>query len=884
MKARRAGRFVGRALALSAVLLLLLGLAGVVQRLPGVGSASSATPPVGGLDGGGVLSLLNRAPTFSPAPGIYEHSVLVELQASYRQGQIVYTLDGTRPSAEVGTRYQGPLHLDADVPDVVVIRAVEVVDGEPGPVATGVYVVGLGSTLPVLSVAVPPAALWDAERGILTHPWARGRAWERAAHVTYLAPDGGQVAIPAGLRVHEADAAKPSLRLYFRNAYGDPRLDFPLFPGHPRQSDDVQSYKRLLLQAGDSAGRWTMFRDQLLVEVANELGVPAAQGRIVHLFVNGESWGLYRLSERVDRFFLEDNLGIGRADLVQDGRQREGTDEDWDALMDWVEAADLGDAVTYATLAAQVDLRTFTDLAVLHLYFDVPAAEIYAARPRGGRWFFLYGGGTRAFAPRADVLPATLHGAQGDFARMLRALWANPAYRQRFAGRLAVLLNTTLTPASMRARAEPWVAALAPEAVYEAARWPHPLAWEDNVAALLDDFIPARPAVLRSHVAAALGLGAPVGVRFAMLPPEGGQVFVMGAPTSGAAVFFAGTSLSVVAAPEPGYAFAGWEGAPGASPALGASPEVTLTLAGPSVVTATFRPAPHDPGARRPDAVVINELWIDDDGTRYPSLGYRPIEGDWVELWVRRDGVDLRGWRLTDNDTKAGRAEGSLRLPDDPALAAVPRDTVVLLIATATDGNAAHFPEDDLDPRDGRLLLYRGNGNLDASTDPGFDLGAADDNLALLAPGPGPGFADDVGVDFVAEGFAVTPASFGVLADGVTFPVPFRRLGGDDGALFAGRGGNDAVADWEVDPPAHRSGDALRADAVNLVTPGRLNPQQAGALRWAGPWWAVLAVLVAAFLAVNGVVYRVRRGASRKKRASAPSSAATGQRAPSSRS
>ena len=50
------------------------------------------------------------------------------------------------------------------------------------------------------------------------------------------------------------------------------------------------------------------------------------------------------------------------------------------------------------------------------------------------------------------------------------------------------------------------------------------------------------------------------------------------------------------------------------------------------------------------------------------------------------------------------------------------------------------------------------------------------DNLVLLAPGPTAAFDDDRGIDFVATGTAVTPASFGVLADGV-----IGELGDHDG-------------------------------------------------------------------------------------------------------
>jgi hypothetical protein len=227
--------------------------------------------------------------------------------------------------------------------------------------------------------------------------------------------------------------------------------------------------------------------------------------------------------------------------------------------------------------------------------------------------------------------------------------------------------------------------------------------------------------------------------------------------------------------------------------------------------------------------VVINEIWINDNGTRYTSIGNRQIEGDWVELWVRSpEAIDLRGWRITDNDTKTGTDEGSIILPYNDALASVPRDTVILIVATESMINDFSFPEDDLDARDRRMVFYVGNDNLDVTTDPGFGIGTNDDNVALLAPSDtsADGRPKEVGVDFVAEGDAVTPYTFGILADGVTFDTPFQYLGADDGALLTRRAETDGG--WLVDPTACQSGDAICLESNNLVTPGALNPGQRG--------------------------------------------------------
>jgi hypothetical protein len=144
------------------------------------------------------------------------------------------------------------------------------------------------------------------------------------------------------------------------------------------------------------------------------------------------------------------------------------------------------------------------------------------------------------------------------------------------------------------------------------------------------------------------------------------------------------------------------------------------------------------------------------------------LEDDWFELEVMRyGGVDLRGWRVTDNDTKTATDEGSLVLSDHPALARVPGGTVIRVVVGR--GNGGRPPQDDLDDWDRQMTLYVGNGNLDASIDPGFNLGPRD-NLALLAPGHTEAFDDDRGIAFIANSPAVTPATFGILVDGVTAP------------------------------------------------------------------------------------------------------------------
>jgi hypothetical protein len=836
------------------VLLLLLAALGVVLGLATWLERGGGISPGPAEGSGRVL--------FSPPAGEYDTGRLLQLQPTHPRAQVIFATGGTVPTLTVGTLYERPLRLGDEIPGVTAVRARQVVDGVAGPVHSASYVVGLEHELPVLSLIVDPVELWDPGRGLLANPWQRGPEWERPVHVTYF--DGEQTfALPAGLRVHGSesfDAPKQSLRLYFRSEYGVSRLEQALFPLHPAQ--DGPSYKRLLLQAGDRTGRWTLLEEQLLAEVAGELGGHAPHGRFVLLFLNGRPWGVYRLAERIDRFFLEDSLGMGEADLIRDGRIEEGEEADWEELLEWAATHDLADEDNFAAVAAQIDLSSFTDYAILQAYFGFPAEPFSAARPRpAGRWTWLYGGWRATWTPALEPTSMLLDGEGGDLALLLDALLENPDYRARFAGRAADLLNTTLAAEEMAVRIDRLAAALAPDVVHEMGRWPSPAGWEGNVAAL-HEFAERRPDLLRAELRTALGLGDVTGLSFAAAPQDGGGVYVNGLPVvpppgtdagngggfldrlgigSPAEVeapdpawsgsYFRGIRLQVIAVPAAGTHFAGWGDGEMDNP-------LTITVEGPRALLAHFAPVAQDDPAPRPNDVIFNEVWINDDGTRYPGLDNRPVEGDWLELLVTRARpVDLRGWRITDNDVRTSTHEGSLILPHLPALAEVERGTLILILATESSSNSAYFPQDDLDPSDGRILLYVGNDNLDATTDPGFGIGTGGDNLVLLT-------GDGVGVDFVAEGQAVTPFSFGVLADGVRFDAPFRGLGADDGVLFTGERDNDGAAGWIVDPPAHRSGDALQLDSTNLLSPGSLNPRQREQVLWTRTWWMILAGLV----------------------------------------
>ena len=121
-------------------------------------------------------------------------------------------------------------------------------------------------------------------------------------------------------------------------------------------------------------------------------------------------------------------------------------------------------------------------------------------------------------------------------------------------------------------------------------------------------------------------------------------------------IYFQRVPVQLTAVPDPDYRFAGWEPA-----SLPQTPSITVTVAASMTVAPRF--VLRDKAEPRPGDVEIAE--ITDEAV--------------VLRVLRRGGVDMRGWRITDNDTKTATDEGSLIFADDAAFARVPWGTEIVI-------------------------------------------------------------------------------------------------------------------------------------------------------------------------------------------------------------
>ncbi len=434
-----------------------------------------ATPTPGKANTGG---LPDAPPGDSPpCSGRFAGPVTVQLAAPVAGSTVYYTLDGADPTV-AGQKYTAPVVFKG----TTVLRAVALDEGVPvSMVTTATYLVEESTGLPVVSLVTDPAHLWDATTGIYVNVEGRGRSWERPVTVEWLSPAGGRdFSVGAGLRMHgagtRAHTDKRSLRLYFRGEYGPRELEYPLFGVEPGQT-----YDRLVLltkvndgwlcnQApGCSGGDAVFVRDQLVRDLHEAMGQVVARGRWVALYLNGNYWGVYNLTERIDDTFLAAHFDHDYWDVV-----RSWEDVAWAASLDWIAGTDLSAAAQYDQAVQQLDIENFTSFIILTLWAGDAELNWYAARMRYGhdtRWRLFVWDAENTLGLRGIPSLQAAIDSLGPFSGVLASLLANPQYQAYFTAQVERHLAGALATESVRGRLAALGAELRPAITAEAARW-----------------------------------------------------------------------------------------------------------------------------------------------------------------------------------------------------------------------------------------------------------------------------------------------------------------------------------------------------------------------------------------------------------------------------
>lgn len=371
---------------------------------------------------------------FSKKSGFYDESFYLEIQE--RKGcTFYYTLDGSEPdltsqkyvspiliedvsgknniysarkdvSPGLYDEQRGTVEISPDHPvDKCNVVRVATYDGRQRLIAeaTEVYFIGFQGKsgydgIMKVSLVTDPDNLFDFESGIYVlgkkydeYPqkgdttilmttanyFEKGKDWEKAALLDLFDQNGEKVfSSDCGIRIHGGmtrNNPQKSFSIYARDVYGvgGERFTYDLF------ENGVGVHKFILSSGGNDAVK---VKDYITQKTAADAELNVATMKMIPctLFLNGEYWGTYYMTESYNASYISDHYGVAEGNVVMvktrgDGvvEMKEGNEEDielYHEMTEYISNHDMREKDAYQKACEMLDIDSFVDYYAMEIY------------------------------------------------------------------------------------------------------------------------------------------------------------------------------------------------------------------------------------------------------------------------------------------------------------------------------------------------------------------------------------------------------------------------------------------------------------------------------------------------------------------------------------
>lgn len=603
--------------------------------------------------------------------GFYDDAIVVAIYPEEANDAIHYTLDGSPPTIE-SPIYESPLTIE----DNTVIRTIAFrADYLPSNIGTYTYLFDTDLHLGVVSLATRPASLFGG--GI--YDTSNGNS-EQPIHMTYFKTlDSIAFKIDMGVKMHAMPDNRPqkSMRLYARAAYGQKEINYPIF-----DEKEINRFKTIILRNGGNdaiQSHKTHIRDVFAQDLYRQqdpsYGMSAFE--TVHVYINGQYWGIYNLRERQDEHYMQDNFGYTdqEVDFLEYDYQEPGVKktisgdwEDWEALSAFLIDEDISQEDNYAIVEDWMDIDNFIDYQLYEIFIGNQDwinnnTKFWRPKAQDGKWKWImwdtdYALGTQkdypVGSPNFNFLNMAIYwGGWGndDWTWMLRNLLENETFKYRFSIRFLDLLNTSFENEYTQQQIQNLVDVLSPDIEKQFNRWgSNMMNWEEDVERIRN-FVEERVDYNRLHMSNEFDWSQElVNLQVDVSDTDAGNIQVntlfidentlgwQTQPYPWDGEYYTNIEVRLEAIAKPGYQFVEWQG-----DFTSTDPILTFTMSENTVVDAIFEPVAIEEAPE----LLINELMATNDDVFPDENG--EFE-DWIEIYnPTMEAVTLSGLYLSDD-------------------------------------------------------------------------------------------------------------------------------------------------------------------------------------------------------------------------------------------
>ena len=405
------------------------------RKPDGSDSFAVLAPTPGASNNDAEVKIQIGVPEFSDTAGFYDDAFELSLIPA-EDCTIMYTTDGSDPrESDTAIEYTVPINIydntsdanvcsavenislagytppaDEDVEKGIVVKAVcKDANGLYSDVATNTYFVGKDKSyyrdMKVVSLSTDFDNLFGDDNGIYVvgtyfEQWKNssnyvqysslnsssyptnynqsGKDWERPANIQVFENGLPVYTSNIGVRIAGNNSRgynQKSLKLYARGEYGSSKMNYTWITDNVDINGNViSSYDKIIIRNTGSDVNGLHMRDVVNQELAKETIVSGQDSEECILFINGEFWGLYDITEFIDENYIEENFDIDKNDctIYKIGSSvAAGDPELWDeycGMVDYLSTTDISIEENYDILREFMDVNVLMDYIAFQTY------------------------------------------------------------------------------------------------------------------------------------------------------------------------------------------------------------------------------------------------------------------------------------------------------------------------------------------------------------------------------------------------------------------------------------------------------------------------------------------------------------------------------------